>query len=200
MLKTRPWVPYLYVLPAIVPDRVHLRVPDRAGLRLLVPPDPRQQRALGRLSQLRARSSTTPRSGLPPSTRRCSCSRCPCCSSISVIVAVLLYERVRGWRIYRSVLFFPYILAVPIVGIVGELHLPAERRRQCRPRRRSGSTGRTGSADSDMALWTLMLVIVWREVGLRHRPVPGPAPVTARGAARGSQDRRRRLVVAAALT
>ena len=37
---------------------------------------------------------------------------------ISIVVSVLLYERVRGWRIYRSVLFIPYILAVPIVGIV----------------------------------------------------------------------------------
>ena len=42
----------------------------------------------------------------------------PVLLAISVVVAVLLYERVRGWTIYRSVFFFPYILAVPIVGIV----------------------------------------------------------------------------------
>ncbi len=32
--------------------------------------------------------------------------------------SVLLYERARGWRVYRSVLFMPYILAVPVIGIV----------------------------------------------------------------------------------
>ena len=42
----------------------------------------------------------------------------PVLLAISVLVSVLLYEQVRGWRVYRSVLFMPYILAVPIVGIV----------------------------------------------------------------------------------
>jgi ABC-type sugar transport system permease subunit len=42
----------------------------------------------------------------------------PVLLAISILVSVLLYERVRGWKIYRSVLFFPFILAVPVVGVV----------------------------------------------------------------------------------
>ena len=29
-----------------------------------------------------------------------------------------LYNKIRGWRFYRSVIFIPYILAIPVVGIV----------------------------------------------------------------------------------
>jgi ABC-type sugar transport system permease subunit len=37
---------------------------------------------------------------------------------LSVIISILLFERLRGWKFYRSILFFPYILAIPVVGIV----------------------------------------------------------------------------------
>ena len=37
---------------------------------------------------------------------------------LGLIFAVFMYERIKGWRIYRSVLFMPYILAIPVVGIV----------------------------------------------------------------------------------
>jgi ABC-type sugar transport system permease subunit len=36
----------------------------------------------------------------------------------SLLVAVVLSERVAGWKLYRSVLFLPYILAVPIIAVV----------------------------------------------------------------------------------
>src|SRR3990172_3830440 len=42
----------------------------------------------------------------------------PVLLAISIVVSVLLFERARGWKVYRSVLFFPYILAVAVVGIV----------------------------------------------------------------------------------
>lgn len=37
---------------------------------------------------------------------------------ISLLVAIALYERLRGWRWYRTLVFIPYILAIPIVGVV----------------------------------------------------------------------------------
>src|SRR5215212_9899406 len=37
---------------------------------------------------------------------------------ISLVIAIALYERMRGWRFYRTLVFMPYILAVPIVGVV----------------------------------------------------------------------------------
>jgi ABC-type sugar transport system permease subunit len=40
----------------------------------------------------------------------------PVMTVIALFIALLLFERVRGWRFYRSVLFLPYILAVPVVA------------------------------------------------------------------------------------
>jgi ABC-type sugar transport system permease subunit len=77
---------------------------------------------------------------------------------------VLLYERVRGWRIYRSVLFFPFILAVPIVGIVAS-YLFTLNGVVNSALGVVGIDGPDWLGDSDIALWTIMLVIIWREVG-----------------------------------
>ena len=40
----------------------------------------------------------------------------PIMTVIALLIAILLFERVRGWMFYRSVIFMPYILAVPVVG------------------------------------------------------------------------------------
>jgi ABC-type sugar transport system permease subunit len=41
----------------------------------------------------------------------------PIMTVLSLLVAILLFEKVRGWRIYRGVIFMPYVLAIPVVGI-----------------------------------------------------------------------------------
>jgi len=41
----------------------------------------------------------------------------PILTILSLIVAILLFEHVRGWAIYRSIIFMPYILAIPVVGM-----------------------------------------------------------------------------------
>jgi ABC-type sugar transport system permease subunit len=85
----------------------------------------------------------------------------------SLLVAVVLSERVAGWKLYRSVLFLPYILAVPIIAVVMKKIFQF-----------NGPTNdllRTVGLDflaldwigsSDVALWTVMLLIVWRESAL----------------------------------
>ncbi|MBU3878330.1 sugar ABC transporter permease [Faecalicatena sp. AGMB00832] len=42
----------------------------------------------------------------------------PILTVISLAIASVLYNKIRGWRFYRSVIFIPYILAIPVVGIV----------------------------------------------------------------------------------
>ena len=41
----------------------------------------------------------------------------PIMTVISLFVAILLFEHVRGWMFYRAIIFMPYILAIPVVGI-----------------------------------------------------------------------------------
>jgi len=40
----------------------------------------------------------------------------PILTVLSLLIAVLLFEHVRGWLVYRGIIFMPYILAVPVVG------------------------------------------------------------------------------------
>jgi raffinose/stachyose/melibiose transport system permease protein len=85
----------------------------------------------------------------------------------SLIVAVVLSERVAGWKLYRSVLFLPYILAVPIIAVVMkkifQFNGPVNDLLR--------AIGLDFLAldwigSSDVALWTVMLLIVWRESAL----------------------------------
>ena len=86
---------------------------------------------------------------------------------ISLIVSVLLYERVAGWKIYRIIVFVPFVLAIPIIAVVMK-----------RMFQFSGPVNevlRWLSLDflaldwigsSDVALWTVMILIIWRESAL----------------------------------
>jgi ABC-type sugar transport system permease subunit len=85
---------------------------------------------------------------------------------LSIFFAVLLYERARGWRIYRSVLFLPYILAVPIVGIVASyiFELNGALNSILRAVHLNGlALDWLGS--EKLSLLTVGIVIVWRELG-----------------------------------
>ena len=86
---------------------------------------------------------------------------------ISLVLSILLYERVAGWKIYRIILFIPFVLAIPIIAVVMK-----------RMFQFSGPVNeilRALSLDflaldwigsSDVALWTVMILIIWRESAL----------------------------------
>jgi ABC-type sugar transport system permease subunit len=86
---------------------------------------------------------------------------------ISLLISILLYERLRGWKAYRVVLFVPYILAIPIIAVVMKKMFQF-----------NGPVNeilRWLSLDfmaldwigsSDVALWTVMMLIIWRESAL----------------------------------
>jgi ABC-type sugar transport system permease subunit len=40
----------------------------------------------------------------------------PVMTVLALVFAVVLFDRIRGWRIYRTLIFTPYILAVPVIG------------------------------------------------------------------------------------
>jgi len=91
----------------------------------------------------------------------------PVMVAVSLLISIVLYERIRGWKLYRIVLFLPYILAIPIVAIVLKKMFQF-----------SGPVNevlRWMSLDflaldwigsSDVALWTVILVVIWRESAL----------------------------------
>lgn len=85
---------------------------------------------------------------------------------LSIVVAVILYDRVPGWRIYRTIVFIPYILAVPIVAVVLKKFFQFDG-----PFNESLRVlgldlfALDWLGSPNFALWTIMSVVIWREVG-----------------------------------
>ena len=85
----------------------------------------------------------------------------------SLLISIVLYERIKGWKLYRIVLFFPYILAIPIIAAI--------MKKMFQFNGPVNEALRWIGADflaldwigsSDVALWTVMLLIIWRESAL----------------------------------
>jgi ABC-type sugar transport system permease subunit len=86
---------------------------------------------------------------------------------LALLIALLLYERLRGWTLWRAILFLPYVLAIPIIAVVMKQMFQF-----------NGPVNevlRWLSLDfmaldwigsPDVALWTVMGLIVWREAAL----------------------------------
>ncbi len=90
----------------------------------------------------------------------------PILLAIGLLLAILLYERPRWWPLYRTVLFVPYILAVPLVGIV--LSNMLQRNGIVNELLRAvglGGLALDWIGSAGLALWSVMGVIIWREMG-----------------------------------
>jgi ABC-type sugar transport system permease subunit len=86
--------------------------------------------------------------------------------AVGLFMAVLLYERTKGWQIYRSLAFVPYVLAVPIVGVVFSYIL--ERDGVLNGALRSiglGFLSRDWLGDPSLAIWSVAAVIAWQQTG-----------------------------------
>ena len=85
----------------------------------------------------------------------------------SLLVSILLYDRLKGWKSYRVLIFVPYILAIPIIAAI--------MKKMFQFNGPVNEALRWIGADflaldwigsSDYALWTVMLLIIWRESAL----------------------------------
>jgi ABC-type sugar transport system permease subunit len=85
---------------------------------------------------------------------------------VSILLATLLYEQLPAWKFFRTILFLPYILAIPVVGIVGsflfQLHGPVNQALEALGLDRLAIDW---LGQERYALFTVALVIVAREVG-----------------------------------
>jgi ABC-type sugar transport system permease subunit len=85
---------------------------------------------------------------------------------VALLLAIFLFERIRGWHFYRTTLFLPYLLPIAVVGLIFSYIFQL-----------SGvlndfltSIGLKAFAldwlgSTHLALPTLMFVIIWKEVG-----------------------------------
>jgi ABC-type sugar transport system permease subunit len=85
---------------------------------------------------------------------------------IALIISTLLFEQMRGWKFYRSIVFMPYILAVPVVGIVFTYLLGLRGGMNLILRSLGlGFLAKDWLGDSQIAIFTVMGIVIWKEVG-----------------------------------
>ncbi|WP_274363817.1 carbohydrate ABC transporter permease [Paenibacillus thermotolerans] len=90
----------------------------------------------------------------------------PIMIAVSLFVAIFLHEKIKGWKLYRTVLFFPYILAVPIAGIVfGYIYQLNGILNELLRSIGLGALALDWLGNPKLALFSLMSVIIWKEVG-----------------------------------
>lgn len=85
---------------------------------------------------------------------------------LSIIISAILYDEIKGWKIYRSLIFLPYVLAIPVVGIVftyifmkhGILNIILEFLHL-------DLFALDWLGNPKIALYSIMLVIIWKELG-----------------------------------
>lgn len=85
---------------------------------------------------------------------------------LALVLAILLFEGLRGWRGHRFFLFLPYILPIPVVGLVFAQILTFNGALNTALR----GAGLDGLAQdwlgsTSYALWSVAAVIVWKELG-----------------------------------
>lgn len=91
----------------------------------------------------------------------------PLMTAFSLLLALLLHDRMRGWRAHRTILFLPYVLAVPIIAIVAKQMLQLDGPVNEALRLLSlDFMALDWIGSGDVALWTILLLIVWRESAL----------------------------------
>jgi ABC-type sugar transport system permease subunit len=90
----------------------------------------------------------------------------PILIGLAAILSALLFDRVKGWKAYRTFLFVPYILSIPVVGIVfGYVFQLNGLANTALENIGLGGLTQDWLGTSSRALWTVMAVIVWKELG-----------------------------------
>jgi ABC-type sugar transport system permease subunit len=85
---------------------------------------------------------------------------------LSLLCAILLFERVRGWRLYRTLIFLPYIMAITVIGTVFSLLYEYNGPLNAALRAlHLGALALDWLGNAHLAIPSVMSVIIWRELG-----------------------------------
>jgi ABC-type sugar transport system permease subunit len=90
----------------------------------------------------------------------------PVLVGLALLLAVLLFEALRGWRFHRAAVFLPYVLPIPVVAVIfGQILQLNGLLNQGLRTIGLGALGYDWLGDPGWALWTMTGVIVWKELG-----------------------------------
>ena len=85
---------------------------------------------------------------------------------LSLLLSVLLYEGLRGWRFHRWAIFLPFVLPIPVIGVIfGQLLQFNGFLNQGLRVVGLGGLAQDWLGQPRWALWTMTAVIIWKELG-----------------------------------
>ncbi len=85
---------------------------------------------------------------------------------VALVLAVFLFERIRGWQLYRTTLFLPYLLPITVVGLIfSYIFQLSGVLNEFLTAIGLGRLAMDWLGSPRLALRTLMFVVIWKEVG-----------------------------------
>ena len=85
---------------------------------------------------------------------------------LSLLISILLFEALRGWRFHRAAVFLPYVLPIPVVAVIfGQILQLNGLLNQGLRSLGLGALAVDWLGQPEWALWTMTGVIVWKELG-----------------------------------
>lgn len=85
---------------------------------------------------------------------------------ISFVIATLLLETTRGWKLHRTAVFLPYVLPIPVIAVLfGQILTLNGPLNEFLRAIGLDFIALDWLGDPKVALWTLSGVIIWKEVG-----------------------------------
>jgi putative chitobiose transport system permease protein len=168
MTRTNRWVPWLYSLPMVAFVAMVFAYPVILLLKYSVEHVGRSAFLPNRLVGLRnfqyIFSDSLFLGAIGNNLRLFLCV--PVLLILSVLLSQILHDRPKGWKLYRSLLFVPYILSIPVVGVVfgylfayeGEINAGLHKLGL-------DALAADWLGDPNLAMPTIMFVIIWKELG-----------------------------------
>jgi ABC-type sugar transport system permease subunit len=85
---------------------------------------------------------------------------------VALLLAIFLFERIRGWSFYRTTLFLPYLLPITVVGLIfSYIFQLSGVLNEFLARIGLERFALDWLGSTRLALYTLMFVIIWKEIG-----------------------------------
>ena len=83
----------------------------------------------------------------------------------ALMIAVFIYEGVRGWQFYRTSIFIPYILPITVAGLTFGYIFTLRGVLNEFLKMINLKSDIDWLGNPSIALWTLMFIVVWKELG-----------------------------------
>jgi ABC-type sugar transport system permease subunit len=90
----------------------------------------------------------------------------PLMSMLALVIASLLYQQIRGWKLFRIVKLIPYILSITVIGMIFDYILRINGLMNSILRSLNlGFFAWDWLGNPDIAIYSILGVVIWKELG-----------------------------------